>query len=648
MKELFIDIETFSDVDLTKSGVYKYVDSDRFQILLFAYSVDKGPVKVIDLASGEKMPEEILKAIVGSTVKKYAYNAQFERVCLSKFLGYPVGSYLDPSSWYCDMVWAATLGLPIGLEKLGIVLDLDKQKLSAGKDLIRYFCKAHEPDIETGEIQKKPSDDPERWELFKEYNKRDVETEMEIHERIAKFPVLESEWDAYHLDQRINDYGIKLDMDLVEHAIHMDLVNSEENTNKAKEITGVDNPQSVKQLKEWLLEQGTVTESLSKSDIVKLLDDTTGNVHEILKLRQELAKSSVKKYQAMENAVCSDDRARGLIQFYGANRTGRFAGRLIQVQNLPQNHIENLDYARNLVKEEDFAGVLDKYGNLPNTLSELIRTAFIPKDGCRFIVCDFSAIEARVIAWYAKEDWRLQAFENGEDIYCASASKMFHVKVEKHGENSELRPKGKIAELALGYGGSIGALKAMGAVAMGISEDELPGIVSAWRNANPHITKFWWDIDKAVKYVIETRKPYKCYGLSISYEKGVLFIKLPSGRSLAYCKPRKGINNFGSVSITYEGVGTNKNWERIESYGPKVVENIVQATARDLLVEALKRLDKAGYKITMHIHDEAVLEVPYGKSSVGEVAQIMCELPEWAKGMPLNADGYECEFYKKE
>ena len=648
MKGLMLDIETFSDKDLTKTGVYGYVDTPLFQILCLSYSIDHGEVKTIDLLGGESIPEEVITAIQSDDVKKYAYNAQFERICLSKYLGLPVGTYLNPESWYCDMVHAAYLGLPLALEKVGIVLDLDKQKLTEGKELIRYFCKPHIPDVENGAIQKLNTDDPKRYEMFLKYNKRDVETEMEIHDRLSKFPVPDFEWDAYHLDQKINDLGIRLDMNLVEHAIHMDTVNTENNTERAKEITGIENPNSVKQLKEWLLEQGQVTDSLSKSDIVKLLEDTTGNVYEILKLRQELAKSSIKKYIAMENAVCSDSRARGLIQFYGANRTGRFAGRLIQVQNLPQNHLEDLEGARALVKNEDFQAIEDKYQNLPNTLSELIRTAFIPKKNHRFIVCDFSAIEARVIAWYAGEEWRMKSFENHEDIYCASASQMFHVPVVKNGVNGHLRPKGKIAELALGYGGSIGALKAMGAAAMGIEEAELPDIVSGWRTANPNIVKLWWDVDKAVKYVIRTKEPYGAYGLKFTYERGILFITLPSGRRLAYCKPRFGVNNFGGTSITYEGLGSNKHWERIESYGPKFVENIVQATARDLLVDAMKRLDKLGYRIVMHVHDEVILEVPIGKSSVDEVRKIMCEKPVWGKDLILDAAGYECNFYMKD
>lgn len=957
MKTISIDLETYSSVDLAKAGVYRYVESDDFEILLFGYAIDGGDVEVIDVACGERIPPEIINALTDNTIKKFAYNAQFERVCLSKILGYPSGKYINPESWYCTLVWAATLGLPLSLEKVGEVLGLEKQKLTVGKELIRYFCKPCEPSIANGQRERNlPRHDPKKWEAFKAYNKRDVETEMAIQKRLSVFPVPDREWDNYHLDQRINDYGIALDMDFVEHAIHCDEVNTGISTEKAKALTGVDNPNSPAQLKAWLIEQGQIVESLSKAEVNRLLQDATGNIEEILRLRQELAKSSVKKYIAMKSAVCADGRARGLLQFYGANRTGRFcltgdhevltdkgwerldkwqggriacwtpngeiisfqkanalsfsyqgamyeyedkriaqistpdhkmyvkkrydrtwetdtvenmaayrpsipftgyrtsqsgmehfnlrvlvmvqadghycedgtimlgfsktrkverckmllrqaniaftcknytennktryqfkiasrnvplwlrlfrektfdswlfdesadvffdeleywdgyrsaknsiqystcnkqnadmvqafahisgraaqvkeknrsdenpnwhtayvvdiwltpkncheiknkptisqfvgtvycaetstgyflvrrkgrvwvtgnSGRLIQVQNLPQNHLEDLKGARDLVCSDNYEEIGDKYGNIPNVLSELIRTAFVAKDGHRFIVADFSAIEARVIAWYAGEDWRLDVFKNGGDIYCASASQMFKVKVVKNGENGHLRQKGKIAELALGYGGSVGALKAMGATAMGIPEEELKPLVTAWRNSNPHITKFWWAIDKAVMYVVKTKQPYSCYGLKFSVEKGILFIELPSGRRLAYVRPRIGVNNFGSDCVTYEGLGSQKKWERIESYGPKFVENIVQATARDILVEAMQRLDKLGYKATMHIHDEVVLEVPDGVSSVEEVCDVMSIAPDWASTLCLRADGYECTFYKKE
>lgn len=650
MKELFIDLETYSDVDLSKSGVYRYAQSSNFEILLFSYSVDKGPVQEINIKENEQIPIDVLNALTDNSVKKYAYNAAFERICLSKYLGYPIGMYLSPNSWYCDMVHAATLGLPLSLENVGIVLGIEKQKLTIGKSLIKYFCIPCTPTKANGyRTRNLPHHDRDKWNEFIKYNKRDVETEMEIHNRLAKFPVLEQEWDNYHLDQRINDYGIMIDIDFVNHAIRCDEENQENNIEKVKLITGVNNPNSPKQLKEWLIEQGmTEIDSLSKADVTRLLKDATGNVEEILKLRQDIAKSSVKKYIAMQNVVCKDDRCRGLIQFYGANRTGRYAGRLIQMQNLPQNHLEPLSEARELIRMENLDGTLAKFGAISTILSELIRTAFIPKKGYRFIVSDFSAIEARVLAWLAKEEWRLELFRNGGDIYCMSASKMFGVPVEKNGINKELRQKGKIAELACGYGGSVGALKAFGAVALGIKETELKGIIDKWREANPNIIKLWWEVDKTAKNVITNKSTLMCYGLKFSYEKGIMFIELPSKRRLAYCKPRIGINALGLKCITYEGIGTGKKWERIESYGPKLVENIVQGIARDILAEAMMRLYKNGYKITMHIHDEVVLEVEENVSTVEEVCRIMKISPTWAKDLPLNADGYECKFYKKE
>lgn len=650
MKELFIDIETYSDIDLSKCGVYRYVQSINFEILLFAYSIDKGPVHVVNVKEKEPIPEEVLKALTDNSVKKYAYNAVFERVCLSKHLGYPVGMYLSPDGWYCDMIHAATLGLPLSLENVGIVLGLEKQKLAIGKSLIKYFCVPCNPTKTNGyRTRNLPHHDREKWNEFIEYNKRDVETEIEIHNRLSKFPVLDQEWDNYHLNERINDLGIMIDMDFVEHAIKCDEENQETNIEKAKLITGVDNPNSPKQLKEWLLEQGMIgVDSLSKADVQRLLKDATGNVEEILRLRQDIAKSSVKKYIAMQNVVGKDSRARGLIQFYGANRTGRFSGRLIQVQNLPQNHLEPLEEARELIRNEDLDAILGRFGAVSTVLSELIRTAFIPKAGYRFIVSDFSAIEARVLAWLSGEEWRIELFEQGGDIYCKSASKMFGVPVEKNGVNKELRQKGKIAELALGYNGGVNALKSFGAVAMGIQESELKPMVDKWRAANPNIVRLWKMLDKVAKYVVTKKASYECYGLKFSYERGIMFIELPSGRRLAYCKPRLGVNAFGSECITYEGIGAGKKWERIETFGGKLCENIVQAIARDVLVESMMRLYKNGYKITMHIHDEVVLEVEDDVSSVEEVCRIMAITPNWAKDLPLNADGYECEFYKKE
>lgn len=650
MKELFIDIETYSDIDLSKCGVYRYVQSINFEILLFAYSIDKGPVHVVNVKEKEPIPEDVLKALTDNSVKKYAYNAVFERVCLSKHLGYPVGMYLSPDGWYCDMVHAATLGLPLSLENVGIVLGLEKQKLAIGKSLIKYFCVPCNPTKTNGyRTRNLPHHDREKWNEFIEYNKRDVETEIEIHNRLSKFPVLDQEWDNYHLNERINDLGLMIDMDFVNHAIKCDEENQENNIEKAKMITGVDNPNSPKQLKEWLLEQGMIgVDSLSKADVQRLLKDATGNVEEILRLRQDIAKSSVKKYIAMQNVVGKDSRARGLIQFYGANRTGRFSGRLIQVQNLPRNNIEPLEEARELIRNEDLDAILGKFGAVSTVLSELIRTAFIPKPGYRFIVSDFSAIEARVLAWLAGEEWRLELFKKGGDIYCESASKMFGVPVEKNGVNKELRQKGKIAELALGYNGGPNALKSFGAIAMGIEESELQPMVNKWRTANPNIVKLWKTLEKVAKYVITKKTTYETYGLVFSYERGIMFIKLPSGRRLAYCKPRLGINAFGSECITYEGIGMGKKWERIETYSGKICENVVQAIARDVLVESMMRLHKAGYRITMHIHDEVVLEVEDDVSSVDEVCRIMSITPSWAKDLPLNADGYACKFYKKE
>ena len=650
MKELFIDLETYSDQDISQTGVYRYAQSRNFEILLFGYSVDGGEVNVIDIAAGEKIPNEIIEALIDKNISKFAYNAQFERVCLSRYLGYPTGKYLDPDSWYCHMVWAATLGLPMSLENVGTVLGLDKQKLTVGKELIKYFCVPQTAKKSNGyRTRNYYFDDYDKWTLFKTYNKRDVETEIEIHNRLLKFPVLPQEWDNYHLDQRINDYGIMLDMDFVKHAISVSEDITKEAYDKVVEITKVENPNSPKQLINWLVEQKLANvDSLAKANVELLLKNADGNLKEVLNLRQELAKSSVKKYYAMQNVVGSDERARGLIQFYGANRTGRFAGRLIQVQNLIANHLEPLEEARKLIQQEDIVATMTKFGAVSNVLSELIRTAFVPKKGSRFIVSDFSAIEARVLAWYAKEKWRLDLFEEGGDIYCQSASKMFGIPVEKNGINGEYRKTGKVAELACGYGGSVGALKAFGAVQMGIKEEDLQGIIDRWRNANPRIVKMWWDIDKAIKQVIRTKNTIKCYGLEIYYARAILFIKLPSGRSLAYCKPRISTNQFGSECVKYEGITTGHKWDLIESYGPKFVENIVQATARDILCEAMMRLYKKGLSIVMTVHDECVLEVPNGVSSVQEVCDIMSISPEWCKDLKLNADGYECNFYKKE
>lgn len=646
---LSVDIETFSSVDLGKSGVYRYAESEDFEILLFGYSVNGSPVRVVDLACGENLPEEIRKAISDPTVMKWAFNAQFERICLSRFLGMPTGEYLDPVSWHCTMIWSATLGLPMSLAGVGTVLGLEKQKLTEGKDLIRYFCvPCKATKVNGGRTRNLPEHDWTKWERFKSYNLRDVETEMEIQKKLSRFPVPENEWRNYCLDQKINDRGVALDMELAHRAVQCDNQYREFYLRQAREITGLENPNSVLQLRDWLWERGVELDSLSKNAVQDLLPDTDGDVRKVLSLRQELAKSSVKKYTAMENLVCRDSRGRGLIQFYGASRTGRYAGKLLQVQNLPQNHLPDLETARALVQSGNFDALEMLYDSVPNVLSELIRTAIVPKKGCRFIVSDFSAIEARVLSWFAGEQWRLDTFTQGGDIYCASASRMFGVPVEKHGINGELRQKGKQAELACGYGGSVGAMKSMGAVRMGVKEEELQPLVDAWRQANPRIVQFWWEVDRAAKTCVKQHVPTQVGKLRFEYQSGILFIQLPSGRRLAYAKPRMGENRFGGEAITYEGVGTGRKWERLETYGAKCVENIVQGTARDLLALALLRLGEAGYPVVMHCHDEAICEVPIGQGSVEEVNRIMAVAPEWAEGLPLKADGFETEFYKKD
>jgi len=649
LKAISIDIETFSSANLTKCGVYRYCESPDFEVLLFGYSVDDGEVQIIDLACGEKIPLDIISALSDPTITKWAFNAQFERICLSRFLGFSAGTYLDPTGWHCTMVWSATLGLPLSLEGVGAVLGLEKQKLQEGKSLIKYFCvPCAATKTNGGRRRNLPQHDKEKWETLKAYNKRDVETELGIQEKLSKFPVSDTEWKNYSLDQIINDRGITLDMDFVEQAICCDEVTKTRLRSVMQSLTNLDNPNSVQQMKEWLADNGLETDTLGKATVAELIKNAPPDLAEVLSLRQELAKSSVKKYTAMENVVGKDGRARGLIQFYGANRTGRYAGRLIQVQNLPQNHLPDLEDARNLIKSGLFDAVDMLYDSTSGVLSELIRTAFVPKDGSRFIVADFSAIEARIIAWFAGEKWRMDVFENGGDIYCASASQMFHVPVEKNGVNSHLRQKGKIAELALGYGGSVGALKAMGALQMGVLEEELRPLVNAWRQSNPRIVKLWWDVDKAAMTAVRQKTTTETHGIRFSYQSGMLFITLPSGRNLVYVKPRIGINQFGSDAIDYEGVGGTKKWERIESYGPKFVENIVQATARDILAEAMLRLSACGFEIVMHVHDEAVLEVPAGISSVDEVCRIMAAKPKWASGLLLSADGFECDFYKKD
>lgn len=646
MQTLSIDLETYSDQPLAKTGVYRYVESPDFEILLFAYSVDGGPVQQIDLACGEKIPSEILSALEDETVTKWAFNANFERICLSRFLGYPTGDYLEPGSWKCSMIWAAYMGLPLSLEGVGAVLGLEKQKLTEGKDLIKYFCQPCAPTKSNGQRTRNlPEHAPDKWLAFKRYNIRDVETEMSIQARLSKYPVPDSVWEEYHLDQEINDRGVGLDMELVRQAIQMDGRSRSELTQAMKELTSLDNPNSVQQMKQWLADNGVETDTLGKKAVAELLKTAPPQLQKVLTLRQQLAKSSVKKYQAMETAVCADGRARGMFQFYGANRTGRWAGRIIQMQNLPQNHLDDLSEARGLVRIGDFDALEMLYEDVPDTLSQLIRTAFVPQENRKFIVADFSAIEARVIAWFAGEKWRQDVFAEGKDIYCASASQMFGVPVEKHGVNGHLRQKGKIAELALGYGGSVGALKAMGALEMGLQEDELPALVSAWRQANPKIVQFWWAVDRAVMDAVTRKTTTKTHGIIFSARNGMLFITLPSDRSLAYVKPKIGENRFGGGCITYEGIGGTKKWERLESYGPKFVENIVQATSRDILCYAMQTLRCCS--IVMHIHDEVVIEADR-RMSLQAVCDQMGRTPPWAKGLQLRADGYETDFYKKD
>lgn len=644
MRTLSIDIETYSSVDLAKSGVYRYSEAPDFEILLFGYSVDAGPVQVVDLACGEEIPQEIQNAILDSQVTKWAFNAQFERICLSRHFGVR----LEPDSWRCTMVWSAYLGLPLSLEGAAIVTGADKKKLTDGKELIRYFSVPCKPTQSNGgRTRNLPEHAKDKWDRFKAYNARDVEAELSIQSKLQKFPMPEQEWQNYILDQQVNDRGIQLDLELVRQAIRCDEQTREELTSRLQELTELENPNSVAQMKAWLSENGLETDSLDKASVKALLKRAPEHLSEVLELRQLLAKSSVKKYTAMENALCADGRARGLLQFYGANRTGRFAGRLIQVQNLPQNHLPDLEQARQLVREGQFDALEVLYDSVPGVLSELIRTAFIPKEGHKFIVADFSAIEARVIAWLAGETWRNEVFATHGKIYEASASQMFRVPLEQVTKGSPLRQKGKIAELALGYGGSVGALKAMGALDMGLTEEELKPLVYAWRNANPNIVRLWWDVDGAVKETVKERSRTETHRIRFEYRSGMLLIWLPSGRQLTYVKPRMGLNSFGSESVTYEGIGATKKWERIESYGPKFVENIVQAISRDLLCHAMRKLDEAGYNIVMHVHDEAVLEVPLDVS-VQDICVLMSQTPSWAQGLLLRADGYECSFYKKD
>ena len=645
MSLLAIDIETFSDVDLPKCGVYAYSDSPRFEILLFAYAFDDEPTQVVDLARGEQLPNRVLSALEDETVIKTAFNAAFERTCISRYLG----RQLSPASWQCTAVQSAMLALPLTLDGVGEVLSIKRKKLKEGVSLLRYFSMLCKPTkANGGRTRNRPEDAPELWERFKAYCIRDVDAEREIRQKMHNYPIPDSEMELYRLDQEINDRGIMVDQRLAAQAVRCDAEFKARVTTQAQQLTGLSNPNSLAQVKGWLAERGIEVDSLDKKAIKGLLPQATGEVRQMLELRLLLGKTSVKKYEAIQRSVCSDGRVHGLLQFYGANRTGRWAGRLVQVQNLPQNHIPDLALARGLVKRGEFDQVEMLYDSTPGVLSELIRTAFVPKPGCRFIVADFAAIEARVLAWFSGEQWRLDTFQQGGDIYCASASKMFHVPVEKHGQNAHLRQKGKIAELALGYGGSVGALTSMGALDMGLAEEELQPLVDQWRGANPHIVKFWWDVDAAAMKAFRAKTEVRLGSLCFACRSGMMFITLPSGRRLSYVKPRLMPNRFNRESLTYEGVGENKKWSRIETYGPKLTENIVQATSRDLLALAMLRLRNAGFEIVMHIHDEAVVEVPEGVSSVDEICRIMSEAPAWAVGLPLRADGYECEFYRKD
>ena len=642
MESINIDIESFSSVDLSKCGVYRYASSPDFDILLFGYSVDGGDVHVVDLCQGEEIPADIVAALSDDSVIKWSYNNNFERVSLSNYFG----TWFEPGSWRCTMVWAAYLGLPRSLEDVGAVLGLEKQKLSEGKDLIRYFCvPCKQTKANGGRTRNLPGHDREKWERFKAYNLRDVEAEMQIQQRLSRYPVPDFVWEEYWQDQEINDRGIGVDMEMVRNAIAIDGRSKAELSAAMKELTGLENPNSVQQMKQWLSENGVETDSLDKKAVAELMKDAEEPLRKVLALRQQLAKSSVKKYQAMENAVCADSRAHGMFAFYGANRTGRFSGRIIQLQNLYKNTMPDLAQARELVRCGDFEALVILYDSVPEVLSELIRTAFVPQDGRKFIVADFSAIEARVLAWIAGERWRLKVFEGGGDIYCASASQMFHVPVEKHGVNGHLRQKGKIAELALGYGGSVGALISMGALEMGLAEEELQPLVSAWRDSNPCITEFWWAVDRAVKECIKMRAGTETHGIRFDYQGGMLFITLFSGRRLAYVKPRIGENQFGGESVTYMGVGGTKKWERLESYGPKFVENIVQAVSRDILCYAMRTLRNCS--IVAHVHDEVIIEADR-RMSLPAVCEQMGRTPPWAKGLLLRADGYECDFYQKD
>ena len=644
MDTLAIDIETYSDVSLPDCGVHRYAASEQFEILLFAYSLNDEPTQIIDLASGEKIPDEIMEYLTDDSVIKTAYNAAFERNCINRFFGLS----LKPEGWRCTLVQASMLSLPLSLEGVGEALNLDKKKMSEGKDLIRYFCMPCKPTkANGGRTRNLPSDALEKWKLFKTYCIRDVDVEKQIRNKLAKFPIPDREQKLYCMDQRINDRGIMVDQELIGHAVACDLLYKETVTKKAYEISGLENPNSVSQLKDWLNEKGIEVDSLAKAAVEELVENTQGDVAEMMKLRLAMSKTSVKKYEAMERSVCPDGRVHGLLQFYGANRTGRWAGRLVQIHNLPQNHMEDLELARSLVKEGRYDLVELLYDSTPDVLSELIRTAFVARPGCRFIVSDFSAIEARVMGYLAGEGWVMEEFRGAGKIYEQTASKMFHIPIEEITKGSPYRARGKVASLACQYGGAEGALISMGALNF-VEEEELKGLVQSWRTANPHIVNYWYEIDGAVKAAVKERKMTKVGMVTVYYQSGMLKIALPSGRVMSYVRPRMTVNRFGSESVSYEGIGTNRKWTRIESYGAKFCENIVQATARDVLAEAMLRLEKKGFDIVCHIHDEVVLEVPEGASSVEEVNEIMAVCPDWCEGLPLRAAGFESPFYKKD
>ncbi len=646
MKTLEIDIETFSSINLARAGVYKYSQSEDFEVMLFAYSINGGQVEVIDLALGDELPKEVLHALTDKKVTKWAFNANFERICLSRFLGFPTGKYLDPSSWRCSMVWSAYMGLPLSLEGVGSVLGLEKQKLKEGKDLIRYFCTPCKPTKTNGKrVRNFPYHDLDKWSSFKEYNKRDVETELEIQRKLANFPVPDTVWQEYHLDQEINDRGVLLDLEFIKNAIDIDDHFRGNLMSELKSITELENPNSVHQLRAWLLDQGLETDSLGKNVVSELLETADGDIAKVLILRQQIAKSSIRKYQTMENAIGSDNRARGMFQFYGANRTGRFAGRILQPQNLPRNNMPDLAEARDLVLGKNIQALDMLYDSVPEVLSELIRTSFIPKANHKLIVADFSSIERVVLAWLADENWVLEAYNRKEDLYTATASHMFDVHIENIDKRGPLRQKGKVADLACGYGGSVGALKAMGALDMGLNEGELKPLVDSWRSANPNIVDFWWAVDRAAMKAVMERTSTSTHGIDFTYKSGMLFISLPSGRKLSYVKPKMGLNQFGSPCVTYEGLGTTKKWERINSYGPKFVENIVQALSRDLLMFSMENLRHLS--IVMHIHDEIVIEAEK-HVTVEEICKIMSKSPPWAGSLKLRADGFDGNFYKKD